>query len=629
MAEKGADASSPDADPPSRHFPIFRLITDQARVNDEILHHTYPGSGTESDPYVVAFLPADRDPGNPFSWSRSLRWFMTAVVACETLSVAFASSAFSGTLRELVLGFHASLELLTAGISLFVLGFAIGPLFWAPLSEIFGRQIIFCITFGIFTIFNAVGAAADNIASLLAFRFLAGAFGSSPLTNGGGVIADIFPANERGLAMALLALAPSMGPCFGPALAGFLGENEGWRWVMGMLAIFSGVLWIVGSLFIPETYAPVILRKRAAKLSQMTGKVYKTRTDIEKGPVKLASVMKTALIRPWILLFMEPIVLILSIYLAIIYGTLYLLFGAFPIVFQLHRGWSEGIGGLAFCGVAVGMVLAVIYAGFSNKVYVKTAMKAGGIAPAEARLPPSMVGAIAIPIGMFWFAWTALPPVHWIVPIIAGAPFGFGLCLIFLAVTNYLIDSYTIFAASVLAANTVLRSLFGAAFPLFTHDMYNRLGVHWASSVPAFLALACLPAPFIFYKYGAAIRARCVYASAAEAAMNELRARAAGTGPEAAAPATDSAESRASEEEEEGEKESITRYDSVKRPRTRTRTNSDLRVQGLTRVATAGSLAEAAKYEASPFDIDRDNTLDTFTGLDISLTRTRSRAARE
>ncbi|RMZ85705.1 hypothetical protein DV737_g452, partial [Chaetothyriales sp. CBS 132003] len=619
MAEKEAT----DPEPGPKPFSLFRLVVDHARINDQVLHHTYPGSGTESDPYVVAFLPGE-DPGNPFSWSKSLRWFMTVIVAFETLSVAFASSAFSGTLRELVIGFDASLELLTAGISLFVLGFAVGPLFWAPLSEIFGRQIVFFVTFSIFTLFNAVGAAANNIASLLVFRFLAGAFGSSPLTNGGGVIADIFPANERGLAMALFALAPSMGPCFGPVAAGFLGENAGWRWVMGLLATFSGVLWIAGALFVPETYTPILLRKRAAKLSQMKGKVYKTKTDIEKGPIKLTSIMKTALVRPWILLFMEPIVLILSIYLAIIYGTLYLLFGAFPIVFQQYRGWSEGVGGLAFSGVAVGMILAVLYSGFSNKLYVKAAVKAGGIAPPEARLPPAMVGAIAVPVGMFWFAWTALPPIRWISPVFAGAPFGFGLCLIFLAITNYLIDSYTIFAASVLAANTVLRSLFGAAFPLFTHDMYNNLGVHWASSVPAFLALACLPAPLVLYKYGAAIRARCVYAAAAEAAMNELRARATAPAPAALVQSEGRSESLVSSVDEKSSEEPSC-HEAIKPAPTRTRTNSDLRAPRLTRVASVGSLAEAAQYEASPFDIDRENTLDTFSGLDVSLTKTRSR----
>ena len=322
MSEKDAATADPTttSDPVPKPFSLQRLVLDQSRINDEILHHQFAGSGTGSDPYVVTFLP-NADPGNPFTWSKSLRWNIAMIVAVETLATAFASSAFSGTIRELIIDFETSIELITAGISLFVLGFAVGPLIFAPLSEIFGRQIIFVITFGLFTVFNAAGAGANSIASLLVFRFFAGAFGSSPFTNAGGVIADIFPANERGLAMSLFALAPSMGPTFGPFIAGFLGESEGWRWVMGMLAIFSGVLWIAGTLLVPETYAPVLLRKRAAKLSQMTGKFYKTKVDIEKGPISLASVMKAALIRPWILLFLEPIVMILSIYIAIVYGN--------------------------------------------------------------------------------------------------------------------------------------------------------------------------------------------------------------------------------------------------------------------------------------------------------------------
>ena len=457
MAEKAVSR-------PSKPYTIPRLVLDQARVSDEVLNHRFDGSGTEDDPYIVTFIPNDQ--GNPFNWSKSRRWTICMIVAMETLCTAFASSAFSGTIRELIIHFRISVELVTAGISLFVLGFAVGPLIWAPLSELVGRQIVFAITFALFTIFNAAGAGANNTASVLVFRFFAGAFGASPLTNGGGVIADIFPVNERGIAMSIFALAPSAGPTLGPAIAGFLGENEGWRWVMGLLAIFSGIFWLLGMAFVPETYAPVLLRKRAAKLSKMTGKVYKSKIDADRGPVKFVSVMKTALLRPFVLLFLEPIVLILSIYLAIVYGTLYLLFGAFPIVFQTARGWSEGVGGLAFLGVLVGMVLAIVYTGWANKKYVQTAQKNGGVAPPEARLPPAMVGAIAIPIGMFWFAWTSVPvSIPWILPVMAGAPFGFGLTLIFLAITNYLIDAYTIFAASVLAANTVLRSLFGAVSP--------------------------------------------------------------------------------------------------------------------------------------------------------------------
>jgi hypothetical protein len=140
----------------------------------------------------------------------------------------------------------------------------------------------------------------------------------------------------------------------------------------------------------------------------------------------------------------------------------------------------------------------------------------------EVRLPPSMVGGIALPIGLFWFAWTNSASVHWMAPIAAGAPFGFGMVLVFLSVFNYLIDSYTIFAASVLAANSALRSLFGAAFPLFTTYMYSNLGIHWASSIPAFLSLICVPFPFILYKYGAQIRQRCTFAAEADAFMRRL-----------------------------------------------------------------------------------------------------------
>ena len=243
--------------------------------------------------------------------------------------------------------------------------------------------------------------------------------------------------------------------------------NASWQWVMGLLAAFSGVVWIVGSLCVPETYAPVLLQKRAAELSRMTGKCYVSKLDYERGQLTLVESFKVALSRPWILLFSEPIVFLLSMYLALIYGTLYMLFGAFPIVYQVHRGWNQGIGGLAFTGIMVGMFAAVGYIINFNKQYVKVQREHGGCAPPEARLPPTLVGSVALPIGLFWFAWTNSPNIHWIVSIMAGAPFGFGMLLVFLSIMSYLIDSYTIFAASVLAATAVVRSLFGCVFPLF------------------------------------------------------------------------------------------------------------------------------------------------------------------
>ncbi|KAF7937384.1 uncharacterized protein EAE98_001698 [Botrytis deweyae] len=502
----------------ARHW---ELVFDQIHVTPEVLNYPYRGSGTEQDPYVVEFIPGDRR--NPLNFTMLKKWTITLLLAFATLAVSFVSSAYTGGVKQIIEEFNVSTEVVTLGVSLFVLGFAIGPLMWAPLSELYGRQVLFFGTYAMLTVFNAGAAGAKNIQTLLIMRFLAGAFGSSPLTNAGGVIADMFSASHRGIAMSIFAAAPFLGPVIGPIVGGFLGETEGWRWVEGLMAIFTGALWIIGTLTIPETYSPVILRRRANKMSSMTGKVYKSRIEVDNGSKSLSAEFKTALSRPWILLFTEPIVFLLSLYMAIIYGTLYMMFGAFPIVYQTGRGWSAGIGGLAFCGVAVGMMIAVLYSVWDNKRYNATAAKHNNAAPPEARLPPALIGSICLPVGLFWFAWTNSPSVHWIVSIIGTAPFGCGMVLVFLSVMNYLIDAYVLYAASVLAASSVLRSLFGTAFPLFTSYMYQNLGIHWASSIPAFLALACVPFPFLFYKYGASIRMKCKFAAEAARVLAEIR----------------------------------------------------------------------------------------------------------
>lgn len=216
-----------------------------------------------------------------------------------------------------------------------------------------------------------------------------------------------------------------------------------------------------------------------------------------------------------------------------------MLFSSYPIIFQQSRGWSQGVGGLAFIGILVGLFVGFSYLVFvDGPRYRKTAKRLGGTAPPEARLTAARVGSIALPIGMLWFAWTAQPSVHWAASVTAGIPFGFGMVLVFLSVMEYLIDAYTIYAASALAANTVLRSLFGAGFPLFTVSrpplfqaskliewqsyMYKNLRINWASTIPAGLVLACAPFPFLFYRYGAQLRKRCRYAAEAGRLSDEM-----------------------------------------------------------------------------------------------------------
>jgi MFS family permease len=469
--------------PPPAKVSHFKLVLSQTLMTENVTTFRYPGSGTSEDPYRVDWLPSD--PRNPMRTSQGIKWLLTVIMAFGTLSVAFSSTAFSGALLQIRKDLNCSSEKAILSISLFVLGFAIAPMTWAPLSELYGRQVIYAICFTMTTIFGAASIASPNIETLLVLRFFAGVFGSSSIVNSAGVIADIFPAKERGLAMMVYTSAPFLGPTIGPIVGGFVGQYAGWRWVDAMTVIFTGVLWILGMLLVPETYTPYLLNRRAEKLSTMTGKVYRSKLVVGK-PRTTTESLRTAIGRPWLILFFEPIVLILSIYSAIgtspsssfihslisstkltrqnstVYGTLYLIFTAFPIVFESSRHWSQGISGLSYIGVMIGQLLSMFFYIFLEVRYQRKIAKNPSKAVPEGRLDPALIGSVLLPIGLFWFAWSTFPSVHWIVSIIGGSVFGFGQVLLFISLINYVVDAYTVYAASALAANAILRGLFGA-----------------------------------------------------------------------------------------------------------------------------------------------------------------------
>ncbi|KAG8758494.1 hypothetical protein FRC12_009998 [Ceratobasidium sp. 428] len=259
--------------------------------------------------------------------------------------------------------------------------------------------------------------------------------------------------------------------------------------------------------FVPETFAPVLLRRRAETLQKDSkGHLhYVSKFDIH-GKKKPSTTLGIALSRPFSILVHEPIVLILTIYIALIYGVLYGLFAAFPIVFGTHRGWSPGKSGLAFLGVGLGICISIGLSPAFNRRYIRLAQQ-GNVQPEE-RLVMCCVGAILLPISLIWFSWTTYPSVHWIVPILAGIPFGTGIIFTFTSVVAYLVDIYTLYAASCLAANSVVRSVVAFAFPLFVPRLFERVGDQWGSMVFGFLAVFCLPMPFLIYKYGPLIRSK-------------------------------------------------------------------------------------------------------------------------
>lgn len=472
----------------------------------------YEGKGTDEDPFVVVWLP--NDPKNPYNWSPARRWTVTMVAAMTCLVVAFGSSVYAGAAQQLIATYGISSEVFTLGITFYVLGFAFGPCFWAPFSEMWGRRIVFLITYFFFFIFQLGGALAPNIETVLVVRFLTGFFGSAPLTNSGGVVADCFSASDRALAMVAFGVAPWAGPVLGPIVGGYVGQSISWRYIFWILLGFSGVMFVLGAL-IPETYAPVLLRRKAAKLTEETGLVHVSTYDAkaDKNETFLTK-LKVNCSRPFVLLFFEPIVSLFAIYTAVVYAMLYMMFGAFPIVFGEARGWKSGASGLPFLAVGLGMLGAIAISGFVvQPAYVRELNANGGRPlPPERRLPICCVGAVALPISLFWFAWTVSPNIHWIVPCLAVIPFGVGQVLLFLPLFNYSIDVYLLYAASALAANAVARSILGAVLPLATRRMFHAMGNEWALTFLGFLSLLFAPVPFFFIKYGAQIRKRSRFA---------------------------------------------------------------------------------------------------------------------
>jgi DHA1 family multidrug resistance protein-like MFS transporter len=472
------------------------------------------GINNDEQPYLnenghIDFAPGDIE--NPKNWTTVRRWYITTAAVLMVVNATMASSSPSGCLRSISKELHVGEEAAGLVITLFLLGYCAGPLLFAPLSEFYGRRWVFYITFSLYLIFNFLCAFAPNFAALLVGRFLAGTFASAPLSNAPGVLADIWGPVERGNAMAVFSMMTFIGPSIGPVLGGFIELKLNWRWDFYMLLWFAGFTWVM-MLTIPETLPAQVLtnkarRIRAAKIPGFEN----ARSPSEADDTGLLALFKVALSRPWQIL-LDPIAFLIAIYISIVYALLYMLFTIYPIVFQQKRGWNSGVGELPLLGTVVGAVLGGMIVFWQSNRDRKRA-EAGYQQKAEDRLPLAMAGGVIFAVTMFWFAWTAeFNSIPWIVPTIAGAFLSTSILLIFVAYLNYLTDTYLMFTASAMAANTITRSAMGAAAPLYTQYMFDALGVGGGGSLIGGVAVLLMPIPFIFYKYGEPLRKRSKFA---------------------------------------------------------------------------------------------------------------------
>ncbi|KAL1965148.1 hypothetical protein VTN77DRAFT_6061 [Rasamsonia byssochlamydoides] len=472
----------------------------------------YPPPLPEKEAYVVEFDGPD-DPLHPQNWTLKKKLFTSVMLTYTTLVSTFTSSVFSTATTNVAALYHVSDEVALLGLSLYVLGFATGPICWAPLSELRGRKLPIIFSMFGFTIFQFAVATAKDLQTIMLCRFFGGFFGACPIAVVAAVFSDIFNNRLRGLAITVFSMAVFTGPLFAPFVGGFIVDSYlGWRWTEYIAGIMGALALVLDFFFFHETYPPVILIEKAAELRRRT-KNWGIHAKQEEIEIDFGELIQKNFSRPIRILVTEPIVLLLSIYMAFIYGLLYLFMTAYPIVFQQIHGFNKGVGGLPYFGMVVGQLLGGIFIILQQPRYNRKLQANHDIPVPEWRLPPAIIGGVAFAGGLFWFGWSGYKAsIHWIVPTLSGLLTGFGLLTIFLQSLNYIVDAYLLFAASAIAANTFLRSLAGAGFPLFSQYMFHGLGVNWAGTLLGCVASALVPIPVIFYLYGPKLRARSKFA---------------------------------------------------------------------------------------------------------------------
>ncbi|KAJ2898666.1 putative cycloheximide resistance protein [Zalerion maritima] len=473
----------------------------------------------------VVWWDSDSDPENPMNWTDTTRNTTCACLAFLSFVAPLGSSICAPGVTSIMIEFrNTSLVLATLVVSIYVLGFAFGPLLFAPLSELVGRLPAYHISNVGFVAFTVACALAPTLNTLVAFRFLEGFFGCVVLTNGSGTMMDMTPQEKRGRYVALVSIGPLLGPILGPVVGGFVADGLGWRWTFWILAILIGAVMIAMMLFMKESYAPIILDRKAEKLRKETGNM-ELRSKLGEG-LTAGRLFWRSIARPLRLLALSPINLMVALYVAVVYGYIYLMLTTVSAVFRDNYGFSTKLTGLAYLGLGIGSMVGVCASSVASDKAVQrrqaeiehevelsssTALgdteKTTEVEP-EVRLQFVLVGGFLLPIGFFFYGWVVYYHVHWFVPIFAMVFIGAGNMILFMGLVMYLVDSAGMYAASALAANSLIRSIAGAFLPLAGLPMFEALGFGWGNSVLGFIALVMAPIPFLLKKYGAWLRAK-------------------------------------------------------------------------------------------------------------------------
>ncbi|KAF2709802.1 MFS general substrate transporter [Pleomassaria siparia CBS 279.74] len=470
---------------------------------------------------------------SPFDWSPIRKSIIIWISCIITALTAFTAGAYSPGVEQYTEEWHVSSVAALVGITTFTTGFGIAPMVLAPLSEINGRRPVFIASGILFVICQLCTGLTRSYPGMLVVRFFVGVGGSTFSTMVGGVVSDIYHTEDRNKPMALFSGGALFGTGFGPFICGYIAQNTTWRWIFYMQAITCSIMVAIITIVFKETRGSVILSRKAACLNKYyesreavgyygfnmmdlntPGSTvsqcirWKVKEDEERS--SLTKMIGISLYRPFHLLVTEPVVFWFSLWVSFSWAVLYLTLAAIPLVFQRNHGFSLQQANTVFVAMCLGAIFATVLSIYQEKIakaYGKLANNP------EGRLYFACVESACMPIGLFMFGWTSSPDIHWIVPSIAVFIATIGIFVIYLAVFNYLADTYHRYASSALAAQSFCRNILGGIFPLITTQMYNKLTFGGASSLLGGIGTLLTLVPWILVFYGPRIRARSKFAS--------------------------------------------------------------------------------------------------------------------
>lgn len=446
---------------------------------------------------------------SPFLWSERRKSLMTWLSCIVTLFVAYNAAAYTSGVDQMMAEWNISRVAALVGVTTFTAGFGVAPMFLAPFSEINGRRPVFVATGLLWVVFQIVCGVTPTFAGMLICRFLAGCASSTFSTMVGGVVSDIYHAKDRNTAMTLFTSGALTGTGLGPLVSGFIAQHTTWRWIFYLQVIIDGFLMILIVFFFKETRGSVLLSRKAQKLNQYYDALeaagyygviiddesassssssssggdpekqqhhpqrsiirirWKVLADEERS--SLTTMLKISLFRPITMLFTEPVVFFFSLWISFSWAVLYLSLAAVPLIFTSTYNFSQQQTGAVFSATCISSILFTVVAIY-QETWLTPHLPAHHqkiFETPEGRLYFACAESALLPLGCIWFAVTgAYPQIPWIVPTLGLACATIGIFSIYLAVFNYLADSYHRYASSALAAQSFCRNLMGGSFPL-------------------------------------------------------------------------------------------------------------------------------------------------------------------